>query len=117
MIDVYMDDIRPAPDGWMVSRTVADTKLRLEAGIVRRLSLDHDMGACPACEGTGKHVGDMSAPETTFFNWCPHHEDGTALVRWMIEQNIWPQQKPTVHSMNPVGAARMRSMIDRYWPH
>jgi hypothetical protein len=40
---------------------------------------------------------------------------GYDLVKWMGETGNWPRQKPLVHSMNPVGAAAMRTYIDRYW--
>jgi len=114
--DYYMDDMRQAPDGWVCERTVSGMRSALEAGLVRRLSLDHDMGACEACASVGAHIGDSRTPATTFMNWCPHHEDGTGLVRWMVENDVWPDERPKVHSMNPVGAKWMREMIDDHWP-
>jgi len=116
MINLFVDDIRNPPDGWLVARTIENAKQWLRTGVVDRMSLDHDMGACEACVREGKHIGDMLTPETTYLNWCSHEEDGTKLVHWMIEHNCWSRQKPTVHSANPVGAARMRGMIERYWP-
>lgn len=115
-INLYVDDVRPAYIGWLVARTIEDAKLQLAAGRVRRLSLDHDMGACAACVESRRHIGDMSSPETTFYSWCPHYEDGTKLVQWMIETGNWSQEKPVVHSANPVGRERMRALIERYWP-
>jgi hypothetical protein len=115
MIDLYVDDVRVCPDGWCIARDIRAAKEWLKTGVVEHLSLDHDMGACPDCVAARKDCGDMLTPETTFWNWCPHEEDGTALVHWMIENDIWPKYKPVVHSANPVGAARMRGMIDRYW--
>jgi len=117
MYNLFVDDVRPAPDGWKVARTIEDAKLFLLTGEVDQLSLDHDMGACAECVSKQRHVGDMTTPETTLVNWCPHHEDGTKLVHWIIETGHWPRQKPVVHSANPVGAARMRGMINRYWMH
>jgi hypothetical protein len=116
MFDVYMDDMRQIPGGWVGARTIEETQSLLESGRVRLLSLDHDMGACDECLTKGEHVGDMATPETTFMNWCPHAGDGSSLVRWMIEHNQWSSEKPTVHSANPVGRERMRGLIDRYWP-
>ena len=111
-----MDDLRPCPEGWTLARTIAQAKWLLLHEPVDHMSLDHDMGACQACIDRGVHVGDMRTPDTTFMNWCRHNEDGTSLVLWMIETNTWPRWKPTVHSANPVGAGRMRGMIDRYCP-
>lgn len=116
MMDVYMDDMRTPPTvGWIVVRTIEEVKELLRRGVVYNLSLDHDMGACEECVKAHRDVGDFSTPETTFVSWCRHAEDGTKLVHWMIETGNWPVEKPTVHSMNPVGRARMKGMIDRYW--
>lgn len=112
---MYMDDVRPCPDGWKIARTIEDAKMFLEAGLVDRCSLDHDMGACKPCQDKGLDIGDMETPVTTFMHWCPHHEDGTRLVYWMIDTGNWPQQRPVVHSANPVGRLRMQQMIARYW--
>jgi hypothetical protein len=88
-LDVFLDDVRDAPDGWHRCRAAHEVIALLKAGRVRRLSLDHDLG-----EGsqTGYHV-----------------------VLWMAEGGRWPDVKPVVHSMNPVGAQAMRFVIDRYW--
>jgi hypothetical protein len=117
MINLFVDDVRECPYiGWQVVRTIADARVLLATGTVKHLSLDHDMGACSECVAARRDVGDMLTPETTFVSWCPHAEDGSALVRWMIETGNWSKTKPVVHSMNPVGAARMRGLIERYWP-
>lgn len=115
MFNLFVDDVRPVPEGWRVARTIEDAKLLLETGEVDALSLDHDMGACADCVSKGLHIGDMQTSETTFMNWCQHHEDGTKLVRWIIETGHWPKQMPWVHSANPVGRHRMQAMIERYW--
>ena len=115
-INVFMDDVRVPPIGWVCTRTVSETQELLRKGVVEHLSLDHDMGACDECIRERRDVGDMLTPETTFFSWCKHASDGTKLVQWMIETNTWPRKKPTVHSANPVGRQRMQGMIERYWP-
>jgi len=116
VFNLYVDDVRecPWPD-WKVARTIEDAKLFLKTGEVCQLSLDHDMGACAACIARGLHVGDMKTPATTFSNWCPHYEDGTKLVHWMIETGHWSKMCPIVHSANPVGRTRMCGMIVRYF--
>lgn len=109
---LFVDDIREAPDdSWTVARTVADAKLHLATGEVIFVSLDHDMGACVDCTASGAHVGDQRTPDTTYVNWCQHAEDGYALVMWMIENRHIPQLV-RVHSMNPVGKARMIAALD-----
>jgi hypothetical protein len=115
MYNLFVDDVRPVPDGWLVARTIEDAKSHLSTGAVDRLSLDHDMGACAACIASGEDIGDMTTPETTYMHWCKHEQDGTKLMLWIIDTGNWSRQKPTVHSANPVGGARMRGMIERYW--
>ena len=46
---------------------------------------------------------------------CSHFGTGYDLCLWMAEHGIWPAEKPTVHSMNPVGRKRMQGVIDRYF--
>lgn len=87
--DVYLDDERETPPGWHRCYHVHEVVALIKAGEVRKLSLDHDLGDG---EKTGLH-----------------------LVIWMIENNRWPREKPTVHSANPVGAMIMREQIDRWF--
>lgn len=89
MKDVYLDDSRETPIGWHRCYIVEEVIALIKANKVRRLSLDHDLGE-------GKKTG--------------YH-----LVMWMVENNKWPQEKPTVHSANPVGAYAMRLMIDKWY--
>lgn len=111
---LYVDDIRPAPsDEWTLARTIDEAKRLLGTDTVVIASLDHDMGACPACEHEGLHIGDMTTPETTFMHWCPHASDGYGLVCWMIEYDHVPPSV-YVHSMNPVGRARMLAALNTY---
>ena len=115
MIDLWLDDIRPAPPGWLRVKTANDAKLHLVAGRVRRASLDHDLGACDACMG-GK-TAEQWLVETNFkaMPHCDHFGTGYTLVCWMEETGHWPQEKPTVHSANPAGRFKMQQAIDREW--
>lgn len=46
---LWLDDVRPAPEGWTWVKTVDEARARLVAGGVDHLSLDHDLGICPCC--------------------------------------------------------------------
>ena len=41
---VYLDDLRPCPDGWILVKTVEETISLLESRHVTELSLDNDLG-------------------------------------------------------------------------
>ncbi len=52
---LWLDDMRPAPEGWVWVRTVAEAIEVLEGGKVNFVSLDNDLGAY---EEEGYHVAD-----------------------------------------------------------
>ena len=84
---LWLDDVRPAPEGWAWVKNVQTARVALRLGKVSEASLDHDLGE----------------DEPT----------GYDLVSWMEETGCWPSGQVHVHSANPVGAARMRQVIDR----
>jgi hypothetical protein len=94
---LWLDDIRQPPnETWLWAKDIETAKLMVifsaEDGpdSFEACSLDHDLG-----------LGDKA--------------DAIYFVDWMAEYNIWPQEKPVIHSMNPVGRARMQRTIDRYF--
>lgn len=115
MIDLWLDDIRPAPVGWTHVKTVEEAKPYLEAGRVNRASLDHDLGACGDCMGGRSIEQWLTESGMTAMPHCDHFGTGYTLVCWMEETGHWPREKPTVHSANPAGRERMRLVIDAKW--
>jgi hypothetical protein len=106
---LWLDDIRPAPDGWEHAKTLAEACALVIAARARGVewtdaSLDHDLGFCDECALKCAH-------------FCPHFGTGTVFVDWMAQQQSWPTNKPTLHTMNPVGRKRMQQTIDRYGPY
>ncbi len=114
MIDLYLDDMRPCPVGWILARNVEEAKPYLIAGQVRRASLDHDLGACDRCNGKTAEQW-LEEHDYKSMPHCEHVGTGYTLVCWMEETGHWPQEKPNVHSANPAGAARMRQAINRHY--
>jgi hypothetical protein len=110
---LWVDDHRAAPRGWRRVRSVAAAKVYLEQGLVTDISLDHDMGACPACTARGRHIGRMTRPGNTFYDYCSHVPSGYDLCLWMEQTGRWPRGSVRVHSANPAGARRMLDVIER----
>ena len=111
-IDLWLDDIRPAPEGWVHVKTADEAKALLKQGSVRRASFDHDLGVCSDCykgspEQWLEEHGYQSMPH------CEHFGTGYTLICWMEENDCWPTERPTVHSANPVGRAKMNAAISR----
>src|SRR5262245_26305764 len=101
---VWLDDIRPAPPGWIRTKTVQETITYLALGEVTELSLDHDLGEN---EQTGydllciieKMVGEGTLSSA--------YGGAESSRRW-----DWSLPKFHVHSDNPVGRENMRRAID-----
>lgn len=94
---LWLDDNRPAPEGWNWAKSVREAQFRVALTIniaqdtFEECSLDHDLAQ-----------GERN--------------DGIRFVDWMIETGYWPKSRPVVHSMNPVGRRRMEQAIERYFP-
>jgi hypothetical protein len=103
MFNVYLDDLRQGPfngqnsdvefykywQTWIVCRSTSQVVDLLKAGLVDRLSLDHDLG--------------------------DNMPTGYDLCKWMGDNNCWPKGDIVIHSSNPVGARNMKEYVDRYF--
>jgi hypothetical protein len=91
---IWVDDIRPAPEGWVWFES-SDAVIHFlkfckrQMLTVHEMSLDHDLGG----EDTTRYV-----------------------VLWMREADFWPEQV-YVHSANYVGVEWLEGMIERYHPN
>lgn len=123
-MNLWLDDIRPAPEGWLWVKTVDEAKQAMALHNVQCMSLDHDLGACDDCY---RAVGIDPTREDKFDLWlersqymampnCSHVGRGYDFCLWMAETGNWPAERPVVHSANPVGAKAMRQTIERYFP-
>lgn len=100
--NIYLDDIRACPEGWTLARNYDECIKLLQEGDCEYLSLDHDLGDFD------------DDPEKEFFilEW----KTGYDVVKWMVENNVWPQISITLHTANPVGRKNMRALLTRYKP-
>ena len=118
-MNLWLDDVRDPNDhgaiGWTWVRNVPEAQLLLAAGAVGRASLDHDLGICDACRQGMTDDEWFARNKGLAMPHCDHVGTGYTLCLWMAETGHWPREKPDVHSRNPVGAKRMRGVIDRYF--
>lgn len=91
---IWLDDIRPAPEGFVHCRSVNETiRVILTAEGTESITLidcDHDMG-----------------------DYARDGGDGIRLLDWLIERETFYPIR--LHTMNPVGRENMQRTIDRYW--
>ena len=105
---LWLDDVRPAPEGWTWVKTVPEAKALvaecMERGVaIEAMSLDHDLGMVVDA-GSGVVLAQEKLAES-----------GYQFVCWLEAFNLWPPCQPTVHSVNPVGRARMLQAIERHY--
>ncbi|MCZ8515330.1 cell division protein FtsJ [Paenibacillus filicis] len=89
MINVYLDDMRPCPKGFILARTVESCIELISSKKLDTLSLDHDLG-----------FGKPS---------------GYEVVKFMIANKIYAK-KIIIHSANPFGRLRMFNLLVKNKP-
>ena len=99
---LYVDDIRPAPEGWQQARTVTDAIrfLSMFGEQVNEISLDHDISYAVEVAGTQRPF--------------PSPENFTAVamyIRTMYISNGFVLPEITIHSANPVGAKELSNIL------
>lgn len=90
---LWVDDTRPAPEGWTLARTADEAMyyLRnhtLSGGDLVELSLDHDLGTVAT---------------------------GYAIALLIVEHGYWPKDI-YFHTANPVGRWNMYQLLSHYAP-
>ncbi len=89
-IRVWLDDVRPAPEGWKHVTTPEEVIMLMQTDIVLEMSLDHDLGLTE--ERTGYKV----------LVWLEEAVATRAFV---------PPPKIVIHSANAVGRKRMEQAL------
>lgn len=106
LMKLWLDDVREPWRygylGWTWVKTAEEAIKLLKTGKVTEASLDHDL----AWE---HYPGSEVPPDKYTF------KTGYDVVCWMEENGVWPKDGVEVHSMNPVGADRMRKVIENHY--
>jgi hypothetical protein len=92
MVNIWLDDIRPAPVGWLWAKTADECNgyLNENKGNVNMLSLDHDLGDDEVF-GTG-------------FSVC----------KYLIAYDKCFPRKIYLHTANPIGRENMYGLLINY---
>lgn len=89
-LSVWLDDVRPAPEGWTWVRWPDEAIELLKTGVVVELSLDHDLS--DDTRGTGYDVATWIEEQVALHGFVP--------------------PKIAIHSANVVGRERMQRAIE-----
>lgn len=100
-IRLWIDDIRPAPEGWRHCKSVNEGKVicyqHLKPGKIlhiEAMSFDHDAG----------DYSSMGGDYIELLNWLERKQE---LENWNIMTEFH------LHSANPIGVQNMRAIIRR----
>lgn len=97
---LWVDDIRVAPQGWVLARTITEAIRMLAILKVEEISLDHDIAYF---DERGSWTGKNSA-------------ENFSSVAWFIRQ-MAPESRPHtayIHTANPEGANSISQILDGY---
>ena len=106
VLKLYVDDVRPAPDGWELAKDYAQAVARLGGCDFTHVSLDHDLAPQHYIESSGYFDAPAPSREPT----------GYDLAKWIVETGAWPTEVIAVHSMNPVGRKYMLDLLRKHAP-
>lgn len=100
VLKLYLDDVRTAPDGWLLFRP-DPSSLPVFRHLARHadyISFDHDLGLDP----------DGKEYPTGYDILCQ-------FEKLAVDKMIWSNGAPEliIHSANPVGASKMKVVVDR----
>lgn len=91
---IWLDDLRPAPAGFVWCRSVNEAK---------RLIAEQETSQPIECIDCDHDLGD----------YADDGGDGIRLLDWFLERGtLYPV---ALHTMNPVGRDNMRRMLQRHW--
>lgn len=107
-VQLWHDDVRPAPEGWVWARTNTEAKQILSTKNVVEISLDHDLGFHEVVM-----PDDPDELAEVLFLKGRGSETGLDLVEWMVQNERVPE-KVTIHSWNPPGAQAMAARLNRF---
>ena len=110
---LYIDDIRPAPEGWMQARTVTDAiKTIAQFGEeITEISLDHDISIPVSANGEYR---PFPSPET--FQAVAYFIVEYYISRRDVDGSILLREKPTItiHTANPVGGKELQAILEGF---
>lgn len=119
-LKLYLDDVRPAPEGWVLAKSVADACARILLNEdTFEVSLDFDLGMindhCETCNdvGWGRPKGHPDYCVDCTHRILEHDESaptGIELIHWFDKTGIMPTDI-WLHTANPVGRKAMEYAI------
>lgn len=113
---LWLDDTRPAPEGWVWAKTVEEAIEVMVNNVVSHASLDHDLGVMNVDAWMKARDSGYASAMLIFLDEDPLTSTGRDFCLWMVERNIWPSKSIVVHSANILAAKDMVRIIRFHCP-
>lgn len=97
---LFVDDLRVPPKDWVLARTITEAIRLIDTESVEEVSLDHDI--CYVNTDTGRTADETFEPVARYI----------AVFNQLLESQGIPEIKVQIHTANPVGAQRMRNILE-----
>jgi hypothetical protein len=130
---LWLDDERPAPEGWVQAYTAEQAIHALECMrdavrlpelwkgedvIITHMSFDHDLADVHyEYFQAGRRWGKEDLRRKYFRERAQRELTGYDVLLWMAEHNVWPTEACYVHTHNSARADQMCGVINRYGPY
>jgi hypothetical protein len=130
---LWLDDERPAPEGWVHAYTAVQAIHALECmrdaarlpelwkdadAIITHMSFDHDLADVHyEYFQAGRRWGKEDLRRKYFRERAQRELTGYDVLLWMAEHNVWPTEACYVHTHNSARADQMCGVINRYGPY
>lgn len=130
---LWLDDERPAPDGWYWVKTASEAIHALECMrdaaklprlwegkdvVITHMSFDHDLADV---HYEYFMAGQVLAEDHPMRDFCRNEAakemTGYDVLLWMAEHNVWPTEACYVHTHNVARQKQMCGVINRYGPY
>jgi hypothetical protein len=102
-MNLWVDDIRKEPEGWLRAKTVTDAIRMLDTLSISCVSLDHDI-SMKVSVGYGD-ARPFASPET--------FEAVARFIAWRFEPEMIDVK---IHTASPVGAEKMAAILSNFNP-
>lgn len=122
-IKLFVDDLRPCPEGWTLARTITEAIRILATQYVTEVSLDHDiMHSVKPLELIPLPAGTPVEDPERFMRYaengitvpvaCP--ETFEPVAYYLATYPPGKRPKVVFHTANPSGQVRMKRIIDGF---
>lgn len=116
---LYLDDLRPIPDGWTTARTASEAIHLLATCRVVEISFDHDLGESDPDLWSWVSLADLRGGIRDLTEQHLQMEDcgtGHLVARWIeiATRDLYlPRLRWSIHSANPVGRENIIAAMTR----